>query len=93
MRGEYAEGSRQVNRHIVSFKAVVEIVCCSESMSVCGFRCAIFTETCHRFLDLTGPLQIGGLPSLPTNFQVHTKDFVGCISDLYIDYKFIDLNR
>jgi len=71
----------------------MEIVSCSKSMSLCGFRCAIFTETCHRFLDLTGPLQIGGLPSLPTNFQVHTKDFVGCISDLYIDHKFIDLNR
>ncbi|PSN41253.1 Protocadherin-like wing polarity protein stan [Blattella germanica] len=44
------------------------------------------------FLDLTGPLQVGGLPSLPTSFQVHTKDFVGCISDLYIDHKFVDLN-
>lgn len=57
------------------------------------YRCAVFTETCHRFLDLTGPLQIGGLPSLPTHFQVSNKDFVGCISDLYIDHKFIDLNR
>ncbi|XP_049833037.1 protocadherin-like wing polarity protein stan isoform X1 [Schistocerca gregaria] len=55
-------------------------------------RCAIFTETCYRFLDLTGPLQIGGLPSLPTHFQVNSKDFIGCISDLYIDHKFIDLN-
>lgn len=46
-----------------------------------------------RFLDLTGPLQVGGLPNIPSSFQVKNKDFVGCISDLYIDYKFVDLNR
>ncbi|XP_013177867.1 PREDICTED: protocadherin-like wing polarity protein stan isoform X1 [Papilio xuthus] len=61
-------------------------------------RCDIPTETCHRhlrnrrFLDLTGPLQIGGLPNIPTSFQVKNKDFVGCISDVYIDHKFLDLN-
>ncbi|XP_050342751.1 protocadherin-like wing polarity protein stan [Nymphalis io] len=55
-------------------------------------RCDIPTETCHRFLDLTGPLQIGGLPNIPSSFQVKNKDFVGCISDLYIDHKFVDLN-
>ncbi|KAJ4450280.1 hypothetical protein ANN_01700 [Periplaneta americana] len=69
-----------------------EWACANTSTQILESRCAVFTETCHRFLDLTGPLQIGGLPSLPTSFQVHTKDFVGCISDLYIDYKFIDLN-
>lgn len=59
------------------------------------FRCEILTESCHRFLDLTGPLQIGGLPVLPdsTSFQVKSKDFVGCIADIYIDYKLLDLNR
>ncbi|XP_066994105.2 protocadherin-like wing polarity protein stan [Anabrus simplex] len=66
--------------------------CANSSRQILDSRCAIFTETCHRFLDLTGPLQIGGLPSLPTSFQVHTKDFVGCISDLYIDNAFVDLN-
>ncbi|GBP48921.1 Protocadherin-like wing polarity protein stan [Eumeta japonica] len=55
-------------------------------------RCDIPTETCHRFLDLTGPLQIGGLPNIPSSFQVRNKDFVGCIADFYIDHKFIDLN-
>ncbi|KAH9644921.1 hypothetical protein HF086_014409 [Spodoptera exigua] len=45
-----------------------------------------------KFLDLTGPLQIGGLPNIPSSFQVKNKDFQGCISDLYIDHKFIDLN-
>lgn len=58
-------------------------------------RCAVLTETCHRFLDLTGPLQIGGLPALPasTSFQVHSKDFVGCIADVHIDHELLDLNR
>ncbi|XP_044577360.1 protocadherin-like wing polarity protein stan isoform X2 [Cotesia glomerata] len=55
-------------------------------------RCNLITETCHRFLDLTGPMQLGGLPSIPSDFQITNKDFIGCISDLYIDYKFIDLN-
>ncbi|XP_046394946.1 protocadherin-like wing polarity protein stan isoform X2 [Ischnura elegans] len=67
--------------------------CANRSTQVLENRCAAFTETCHRFLDLTGPLQLGGLPSLPaTNFQVQNKDFVGCIADLYIDHQFIDLN-
>ncbi|KAK7789529.1 hypothetical protein R5R35_000833 [Gryllus longicercus] len=66
--------------------------CANSTHQVLHPRCAIFTETCHRFLDLTGPLQVGGLPALPTSFQVHSKDFVGCISDLHIDNKFIDLN-
>lgn len=59
------------------------------------FRCEILTESCHRFLDLTGPLQIGGLPMLPdsTTFQVKSKDFIGCIADVYIDYKLLDLTR
>ena len=67
--------------------------CANSTTQILSTKCAIFTETCHRFLDLTGPLQLGGLPSLPTNFQVQNKDFDGCISDLYIDHKFIDLNR
>ncbi|XP_068147300.1 protocadherin-like wing polarity protein stan isoform X2 [Drosophila tropicalis] len=55
-------------------------------------RCALLTETCHRFLDLTGPLQIGGLPRIPAHFPVANRDFVGCISDLRIDERYIDLN-
>ncbi|KAK5644385.1 hypothetical protein RI129_005685 [Pyrocoelia pectoralis] len=55
-------------------------------------RCASLTETCHRFLDLTGPLQLGGLPALPATFQPHNHHYEGCISDFKIDYRFIDLN-
>lgn len=56
-------------------------------------RCASPTETCHRFLDLTGPLELGGLPSLPSMFQTKNVDFEGCIANFHIDYKLIDLNE
>lgn len=55
-------------------------------------RCSSVTETCHRFLDLTGPLQLGGLPALPAIFQAKNHHYEGCISNLHIDYKFVDLN-
>ncbi|XP_065173819.1 protocadherin-like wing polarity protein stan isoform X2 [Atheta coriaria] len=55
-------------------------------------RCASLTETCHRFLDLTGPLQLGGLPTLPAQFQAHNHHYEGCISDFHVDYRFVDLN-
>ncbi|XP_072940790.1 protocadherin-like wing polarity protein stan [Epargyreus clarus] len=67
-------------------------LCANTTRKLLPPRCDIPTETCHRFLDLTGPLQIGGLPNIPSSFQVKNKDFIGCISDLYIDHKFIDLN-
>lgn len=68
--------------------------CANHSTQILENRCAVLTETCHRFLDLTGPLQIGGLPALPasTSFQVHSKDFVGCIADVHIDHELLDLN-
>ena len=55
-------------------------------------RCAQFTETCHRFLDLTAPLQLGGLPSSSSEFQVRHRDYDGCIKDLFIDHQFVDLS-
>ncbi|XP_008557612.1 protocadherin-like wing polarity protein stan [Microplitis demolitor] len=66
--------------------------CAGTAEQILEPRCSLITETCHRFLDLTGPMQLGGLPAIPSDFQVTNKDFVGCISDVYIDYKFIDLN-
>ncbi|XP_018058154.1 PREDICTED: protocadherin-like wing polarity protein stan [Atta colombica] len=66
--------------------------CAGRSERVLEERCGLVTETCHRFLDLTGPLQLGGLPAIPSSFQIRNKDYVGCISDLYIDHVFIDLN-
>ncbi|KAJ8914679.1 hypothetical protein NQ315_017377 [Exocentrus adspersus] len=55
-------------------------------------RCASLTESCHRFLDLTGPLQLGGVPPVSNVFQITNLHYEGCISQLEIDYKFIDLN-
>ncbi|CAG9865104.1 unnamed protein product [Phyllotreta striolata] len=55
-------------------------------------RCASLTETCHRFLDLTGPLQLGGVPAESAVFQIQQFHYEGCISDLEIDYQFVDLN-
>ncbi|XP_066601005.1 protocadherin-like wing polarity protein stan [Prorops nasuta] len=66
--------------------------CAGRSEQILEPRCSSVTETCHRFLDLTGPLQLGGLPAIPSSFQIRNKDFIGCISDLYIDHTFIDLN-
>jgi len=46
----------------------------------------------YRMLDLNSPMQIGALPSLPTEFQISTiNSFVGCMSDLYIDHQLVDL--
>jgi cadherin EGF LAG seven-pass G-type receptor 1 len=66
--------------------------CAGRNEHVLEARCNDITETCHRFLDLTGPLQLGGLPAIPSNFQIRNKDFIGCISDFHVDHRFIDLN-
>ncbi|XP_012575696.1 PREDICTED: cadherin EGF LAG seven-pass G-type receptor 3 isoform X1 [Condylura cristata] len=44
-----------------------------------------------KSLDLTGPLLLGGVPNLPENFPVSHKDFVGCIRDLHIDGRRMDM--
>lgn len=66
--------------------------CAGRNEHVLEPRCNDITETCHRFLDLTGPLQLGGLPAIPSNFQIRNKDFVGCIKDFDVDHQFVDLN-
>ncbi|ERE74629.1 cadherin EGF LAG seven-pass G-type receptor [Cricetulus griseus] len=42
-------------------------------------------------LDLTGPLLLGGVPNLPENFPVSHKDFIGCMRDLHIDGRRMDM--
>jgi len=58
-------------------------------------RCHDVTETCHRFLDLTGPFQLGGLSvghhSAARHRVVRSSGFVGCIRDLHIDGRLVDL--
>lgn len=66
--------------------------CANQTTLILDKRCSEQTENCYRFLDLTGPLQIGGLPRIPAHFPVQNHDFIGCISDLRIDDKYIDLN-
>lgn len=45
----------------------------------------------NRSLDLTGPLLLGGVPNLPENFPVINREFVGCMKELHIDNKRIDM--
>nr|XP_046248999.1 cadherin EGF LAG seven-pass G-type receptor 1-like isoform X2 [Scatophagus argus] len=46
-----------------------------------------------KSLDLTGPLLLGGVPDLPEDFPVRSRDFEGCIRDLTIDGQQVDLAR
>uniref|UniRef100_T1IKX4 Cadherin EGF LAG seven-pass G-type receptor 1 n=1 Tax=Strigamia maritima TaxID=126957 RepID=T1IKX4_STRMM len=66
--------------------------CANVTTHILEPRCSDPTSTCHRFLDLTGPLQLGGLPSVPSDFQVIHQDYDGCLKDFYIDNQFVDLN-
>ncbi|XP_046730560.1 cadherin EGF LAG seven-pass G-type receptor 2 isoform X2 [Silurus meridionalis] len=45
-----------------------------------------------KSLDLTGPLLLGGVPHLPEDFPVRSRQFVGCMKDLHIDSRYIDMN-
>ncbi|XP_048865233.1 cadherin EGF LAG seven-pass G-type receptor 1-like isoform X2 [Brienomyrus brachyistius] len=44
-----------------------------------------------KSLDLTGPLLLGGVPNLPEDFPVQNLDFVGCMRNLTIDSKPMDM--
>ncbi|XP_060248873.1 cadherin EGF LAG seven-pass G-type receptor 2 isoform X3 [Meriones unguiculatus] len=44
-----------------------------------------------KSLDLTGPLLLGGVPDLPENFPVRMRHFVGCMRDLQVDSRHIDM--
>ncbi|KAM5292012.1 cadherin EGF LAG seven-pass G-type receptor 3 isoform 2-T2 [Ctenodactylus gundi] len=44
-----------------------------------------------KSLDLTGPLLLGGVPNLPENFPVSHKEFIGCMRDLHIDGRQVDM--
>lgn len=66
--------------------------CANQTKLILDKKCSSITENCHRYLDLTGPLQVGGLPRISAHFQIQSHDYVGCISSLEIDYKMIDMN-
>uniref|UniRef100_A0A8D0CH87 Cadherin EGF LAG seven-pass G-type receptor 3 n=1 Tax=Scleropages formosus TaxID=113540 RepID=A0A8D0CH87_SCLFO len=44
-----------------------------------------------KSLDLTGPLFLGGVPNLSENFPFVTREFIGCMKDLHIDSRPLDL--
>ncbi|KAL8613059.1 hypothetical protein ACOMHN_008828 [Nucella lapillus] len=66
--------------------------CAARVVHVLPDICDNSIQNCHRLLDLTGPLQLGGLPWAPSTGQVSQQDFVGCIRDVFIDNKLLDLN-
>lgn len=54
--------------------------------------CANPGALCNRFLDLTGPLYLGGIPEGQRETRIKSKHFNGCIQNLEIDSKFVDLS-
>ncbi|XP_029331120.1 cadherin EGF LAG seven-pass G-type receptor 2 isoform X3 [Mus caroli] len=44
-----------------------------------------------KSLDLTGPLLLGGVPDLPESFPVRMRHFVGCMKNLQVDSRHIDM--
>ncbi|TRY59254.1 hypothetical protein DNTS_026390, partial [Danionella cerebrum] len=44
-----------------------------------------------KSLDLTGPLLLGGVPNLPEDFPILNRDFIGCMRNLTIDSKAVDM--
>ncbi|XP_076008243.1 cadherin EGF LAG seven-pass G-type receptor 1 isoform X2 [Genypterus blacodes] len=79
--------------------AVVAVDDCDISMAIRfgnqigNYSCAAQgTQTGQKkSLDLTGPLLLGGVPNLPEDFPVRNRNFVGCMRNLSIDSKPIDM--
>lgn len=77
----------------------------SGSSEYLAFTCANFNHlkldsicsdklvNCNRFLDLNGPLQLGGLPQFESKSEnLLIKQFDGCISEFHINHKLLDMN-
>ncbi|XP_039319215.2 cadherin EGF LAG seven-pass G-type receptor 1 isoform X4 [Saimiri boliviensis] len=79
--------------------AVVTVDNCDTTMAVRfgndigNYSCAAQgTQTgSKKSLDLTGPLLLGGVPNLPEDFPVHNRQFVGCMRNLSVDGKNVDM--
>uniref|UniRef100_A0A8C9VXN4 Cadherin, EGF LAG seven-pass G-type receptor 2 n=1 Tax=Scleropages formosus TaxID=113540 RepID=A0A8C9VXN4_SCLFO len=79
--------------------AVVTVDDCDSSVAL-KFAHAVGNYTCaargsqsgsKKSLDLTGPLLLGGVPDLPEDFPVRSRQFVGCMKDLRIDRRPVDM--
>ncbi|XP_061536431.1 LOW QUALITY PROTEIN: cadherin EGF LAG seven-pass G-type receptor 3 [Phycodurus eques] len=79
--------------------AVVSIDDCDTALSLRfgtqlgNYSCAAQgTQTSSKkSLDLTGPLFLGGVPNVPDNFPFGAREFIGCMKELHIDNKPLDL--
>lgn len=60
--------------------------------------CSDKLVNCNRFLDLNGPLQLGGIPqfgapeSSKSESDLLIRHFEGCISEFHINHKLLDMN-
>ena len=65
--------------------------------SVVEITCCVYTKTIYhlskRSLDLTGPFMLGGMLPSPVNVRIPYRHFTGCIKNVYIDHKFLDLSN
>ncbi|XP_062373889.1 cadherin EGF LAG seven-pass G-type receptor 1-like [Sardina pilchardus] len=79
--------------------AVVAVDDCDIAMAVRfgsqigNYNCAAQgTQTGQKkSLDLTGPLLLGGVPNLPEDFPILNRDFRGCMRNLTIDSRPLDM--
>ncbi|KAM4738217.1 cadherin EGF LAG seven-pass G-type receptor 3 isoform 1-T1 [Anableps anableps] len=79
--------------------AVVSIDDCDTALSLRfgtqlgNYSCAAQGKqtSSKKSLDLTGPLFLGGVPNVPDNFPFGSREFIGCMKDLHIDNKVLDL--
>ena len=88
---------RVIQSHLI-FKFYLQETQLSLIFNFFGASCRCYTSAvpkvpCPRFLDLNGPLQIGGLPNLQSQFQIQNRHYRGCIRDFYIDNQLLDLNK
>uniref|UniRef100_A0A8D3DHC2 Cadherin, EGF LAG seven-pass G-type receptor 3 n=1 Tax=Scophthalmus maximus TaxID=52904 RepID=A0A8D3DHC2_SCOMX len=79
--------------------AVVSIDDCDTALSL-RFSTQLGNYSCaaqgkqtsnKKSLDLTGPLFLGGVPNVPDNFPFGAREFIGCMKELHIDNKPLDL--
>lgn len=83
---------RNMMRNFYEDNAFSDKVCSNNTKVLLDEKCRDSMQSCYRYFDLNGPLQIGGLPPLLTKFPTTADSFVGCISQLFLNHKLIDLN-
>ncbi|XP_074645849.1 cadherin EGF LAG seven-pass G-type receptor 2-like [Tubulanus polymorphus] len=67
--------------------------CAITARKILDERCVDPGQMCFRYLDINGPLHIGGVPVFSQDPRLHSHSFVGCIKDFYIDGMLLDFNE